>query len=283
MSDDQEVIRVVRPDEGGDDGHHGGSWKVAYADFVTAMMAFFLVMWIVGMDQEARELIQGYFNDPIGYKEAYGSGDSPVMDGQSPSAMRRAGGVGLTGKDRQRRRFEEVGERIKEKLESSPELADLAENIRIVVTEEGLRIEIAETADGETFFDLASAELKPAARKSLSLIAPELGRLENPVVLEGHTDARPLRRKGYSNWELSNDRANAARRALVSAGLRPARIREVRGYADRELREPDRPMAPANRRVSILLPFQESRARPLSTPLDTTVRSRRSRAARDSS
>ncbi len=250
------VIRVVKKVQ--HDGHHGGAWKVAYADFVTAMMAFFLVMWVVGMDQPTQDAIQAYFNDPAGYTQQLGRGSGMLMSGSSLTNTQSAlVELARVRRDRERESFNELGSRLEIALRASEVSRELLDNVRITVTEEGLRIELAETDQGSTFFALGSVELTPAATTLLQLVAPELASVDNVVVVEGHTDARPLSMPGYSNWELSNDRANAARRVLESGGLDPARVIEVRGYADRELAVPDDPLDPANRRISILLPFSD--------------------------
>jgi chemotaxis protein MotB len=237
-------------------GHHGGSWKVAYADFVTAMMAFFLVMWILGMDSHTKDMIQGYFTNPVGFKKAYSAGENPLSMGNSPSNLdvRR---IALLARDHQRVKFEEVREEIRRRLSEDGQLRALAGQVEIVVAREGLRIELLEAGEGDTFFASGSAAVTPAADRLLTTIAQSIAQLPNPVVIEGHTDAAPYGNAGYTNWELSADRANAARRLLTAAGVESDRIAEVRGYADRDLRLPSTPLAPANRRVSILLPFQE--------------------------
>ncbi len=237
-------------------GHHGGSWKVAYADFVTAMMAFFLVMWIMGMDSKTKDLIQGYFNNPIGFKKAASAGSNPLSAGNSPRNMdiRR---LALVTRDFQRSRFEHIREEIRADLAAEDSLHALAGQVEIVITDQALRIELLDGSDGATFFDLGSANLKPRAHRIIQLIARELKGIPNELVLEGHTDAIAYGSGPYDNWTLSTDRANAARRALVESGVNAARIKEVRGYADRDLRLPSSPLDPANRRVSILLPFIE--------------------------
>src|SRR5690606_15393455 len=149
--------------------HHGGSWKVAYADFVTAMMAFFLVMWIVGMDQDAREAIEGYFSNPIGYKKGYSSGTSPISPGSAPSQF-RSGPVLMVVRGREQEILERVGNQIQRRIRSEASLSGLPLDVEIVTTEEGLRIELIEALDGDTFFGLGSPELRPAARTVLRLI-----------------------------------------------------------------------------------------------------------------
>ncbi len=253
------TVIVIRKKPKRSHGQSGGSWKVAYADFVTAMMAFFLVMWIMGMESGVRELIEGYFNDPVGYKKAYGSGTNVLAVGNTPveSELRR---ISMINRERQRQQFEDVRAGIQARLEELGGLDGLTAHVEILITEEGLRIELLESGGQGTFFELGSNRLLPAAETVLGVIARELERLENDAMIEGHTDAQPFGRQGYSNWELSVDRANAARRIVEANGLAAHRILEVRGYADRKLRVPDDPTAPANRRVTILLPFKEPNA-----------------------
>ncbi len=248
------VIRVVKKKKA-HGGHHGGSWKVAYADFVTAMMAFFLVMWIMGMEQNVKDMVQGYFNNPIGFRKAQSGGRNFMSVANSPANM-NVDRVILMSKEYQQEEFDRARDQIMAKLEGSPDLEGLADQIEILITDEGLRIELVEDSGGETFFPFASANLKSSAERLLMLIGPELDALRNGVVLEGHTDAVPFGRPGYTNWELSTDRAHAARRALEASGYRASKVLEVRGYADRSLRVPDDPRDPRNRRITMLLPFR---------------------------
>jgi chemotaxis protein MotB len=236
-------------------GHHGGSWKVAYADFVTAMMAFFMVMWILGMDEKVKQAVEGYFANPIGYKKGYGAGSSPIASGQSPSKVTSAQ-IKMIVRTAEAQQMQKMATQIRQALAQSGELSRLGAKVEVVVTREGLRIELIETGSGEVFFPLGSTTMKPAAVIALQVIAPELRGLTNPVVLEGHTDANAFgTSRAYTNWELSSERANAARRVLESAGLPGIRLAEVRGYADRRLRNPGNARAAENRRISILLPY----------------------------
>ena len=256
--DKQPTIIVRRTKKKSHEAHHGGSWKVAYADFVTAMMAFFLVMWILGMDAATKDLVQGYFNNPVGFKKSYSGGTTPISAGNAPTHvdLKR---MAMLVMEHQRREFELATTEIRDRLEANPELRGLAAQIEIVVTDEGLRIELIESDSGARFFDVGRATLAASAARALEVIAAELTTLPNPVVIEGHTDARRYGESAsYTNWELSTDRANTARRHLQSGGISGGRIIEVRGYADRALRLPHAPMDAANRRVTILLPFNES-------------------------
>jgi chemotaxis protein MotB len=257
-------IIVVRKKVVHGGGHHGGSWKVAYADFVTAMMAFFLVMWIVGMDDQTKQAIEGYFSNPVGYKKGYSSGSSPIASGASPGVVRQTP-VKLVVRNFEKRAFEDVAARLEAKLDSAQALIGRNAKVEVLITEQGLRIELIEGGTGETFFSSASAEVKAGARLALEIIAFELRGLPNALVIEGHTDAVPYRAgsaTGYSNWELSSDRANAARRVLEAAGIDPARVDAVRGLADRKLRNAANPTDPANRRISILLPYSSDEPPP---------------------
>lgn len=264
------IIVVKKKKSGG--SHHGGSWKVAYADFVTAMMAFFLVMWIVGMEADVKDLVQGYFNNPVGFRRAFGAGTDPVSQGSTPipTNIQR---IPLFIRQVQRRSFEEARDRIQRELATLAETQGLADQIDVVVTPEGLRIELREGSGGGTFFALGSAELRPAARAALDVIAKGIATIPNPVIIEGHTDSAPYGSGSYTNWELSADRANAARRALLASELDPTRIREIRSLADRALRISGDPFDPSNRRVTILIPYLETEDHADSVPRPTLLSS----------
>ncbi len=251
---DLKVIRVVRKSNR-QHGHNGGAWKVAYADFVTAMMAFFLVMWISGMESNVKELIQGYFNNPIGFKRAHSTGMSPVAH-EGPALSPGSARIVLLSRDGERRKMEMVIERIEQRLAEANFPGTLEGKIEMVLTREGLRIELVETGQEETFFTLGSAELRPAALRALELIAAEVAELPNEIIIEGHTDGLRYGTTAYTNWELSVDRANAARRALEGVGVGGDRVVEVRGYADKQLRVAENSLDPRNRRVSLLLRYR---------------------------
>jgi len=247
------VVKKVKKASG---GHHAGAWKVAYADFVTAMMAFFMVMWIVGMDHSVRSAVEGYFRNPIGFQEGRASTRDVVEVGSSPKPPSSLAPVEVVRRQIEEQRYKEIGEKIQVRLESEEGLGEIAAQVEIIMTEQGLRIELVEGEDGETFFGLGSAALKPSAERALRIIASELGTTTAPIVVEGHTDAAQYSRsRSYSNWELSADRANAARRTMEAAALGPGGVAEIRGHADRQLRVPEDPLHNANRRNSILLPF----------------------------
>ena len=247
-------VVIVKKIKKGGHGHHGGSWKVAYADFVTAMMAFFMVMWILGMDEHTRQAIEGYFTNPIGFKKGYSSGSSPLASGSSPASVRQQA-IQLALRSLQQKRFEEIKAMLATRVDSLAARGALHSRVEISITNAGLRIELIENAQGNTFFEFGSAQLKPEGRLALQVIAKELVAMENPLVIEGHTDAAQYTRRDYSNWELSSERANAARRFLEERGMPRERIVEVNGLADKQLKYPLDPLNPSNRRISILLPF----------------------------
>lgn len=246
-------------------GHHGGSWKVAYADFVTAMMAFFMVMWIMGMDSSTRSSIQGYFNDPMGLvknppksKTAFHMPGSP-----KPKEVTGSGSAGTTGAegDRQRDTDEldklkhDVEEKVLSEVKEHPEFKALMDHMEMTMVEEGLRVEFVETA-GSVFFLSGSEEIRPAAEALIASVAPLFAKANRAVVVEGHTDAEPYGSPVYSNWDLSTDRAQAMRRMLQRYGVREKQFVEVRGYADTKLKRKDEPYHFSNRRVTVLLPFR---------------------------
>jgi chemotaxis protein MotB len=235
-------------------GHHGGAWKVAYADFVTAMMAFFLVMWIVGQSNQTKESIAGYFRDPVAFEGKSGAGsgvlpgaDSGLQGGGRPVPAPPSDIKSATAT------LERAAEHLREALSRAPEFEALKDSIEIQVTQEGLRIELLESPD-DGFFASGSAAVKNETILILTIVAQELARLDNRVAVEGHTDQRPFASgQLYTNWELSSDRANAARRVMEAAGLPDSQIDGVRGFASTRLRLPDDPMAPQNRRISVVV------------------------------
>ncbi|GIV08246.1 MAG: flagellar motor protein MotB [Fimbriimonadales bacterium] len=258
-------IRIVKKKNAGH-GHHGGAWKVAYADFVTAMMAFFMVMWLIGMDAQTRAAIAAYFRDPVGFMEAvrkneaiFSINDALPPGGKNTQNMPRAAKDGKTivkkNRKTEQQELEEFKQYMERALSNIPELSRLKEHVKIEFVKEGLRIELLEGKE-PVFFQTGSATITPAARRLLEIIAKKVGQLDNRVIVEGHTDAQPYRYgAGYSNWELSADRANAARRVLEAGGLWKGQVAEVRGYADTRLRDPMNPLHYSNRRVSLLIPY----------------------------
>jgi chemotaxis protein MotB len=253
---DGKKIVIVKKKGGGHGGHHGGAWKLAYADFVTAMMAFFMVLWLVGLDVDTKKAVQGYFENPIGNKNAYSGGASPIAAGSSPARVAK-NALKLIVRRAEEAQFKDFQKRIAARIDSNPALQGLKNSIEIIITKDGLRIELVEKGSGDDFFPTGSAALRPKAVTAIALISEELALLANPIIMEGHTDGAPFGQGGsYTNWELSADRANAARRVVVAAGIPNDRLVQVRGLADRDLRNPNDPFDPTNRRISIFLPFR---------------------------
>jgi len=256
VAKDGKKIIIIKKKSGGHGGHHGGAWKLAYADFVTAMMAFFMVLWLVGLDVETKKAVEGYFQNPVGTKNAYSGGASPIASGASPAQVKR-NALKLIVRRVEEAQFKDFQTRIAAKLDSSPSLKGLKNSIEVIITRDGLRIELVEKGSGDDFFAQGSAVLRPRALAAIALIAEEIALLSNPIILEGHTDGAPFGVGGsYTNWELSADRANAARRVVVASGVPNDRLVQVRGLADRDLRNANDPYDPTNRRISIFLPFR---------------------------
>ena len=229
---------IIVKRKAGHAGHHGGAWKVAYADFVTAMMALFIVLWLMNANQEIKKAISVYFTDPTGSGKLTGSAAAGL--GESLSLSKND----LT----------QLKEKIDQSIKKAPSLQKLKEYIRMSVTGEGLRIEMSENESG-VFFDSGSSNPSAAGVEFIQLLANELGKMPNQLVIEGHTDAKPFKDPSYTNWELSADRANAARRLMDSRGLRADQIQQVRGFADRQLRNPGKPEDASNRRISIIVKY----------------------------
>ncbi len=235
----QPIIVIKR--SGGHAGHHGGAWKVAYADFVTAMMSLFIVLWLMNSSVKIKKAVAGYFNDPKGTASMMGT----TMSGTGETVTAAAGDD-----------MQKLKDKIEEQIKAKKDLEKLSKQIEITITPEGLRIELLEDKDG-TFYQSGSAKLSDSGQELLSLLAGELKTLPNSLLIEGHTDASQYSSDtNYSNWELSADRANSARRLLQQAGVRSDQVTQVRGYADQLLRVKDNPFDPSNRRVSILVKNQ---------------------------
>lgn len=251
-------VRIVKKKKG-HAGHHGGAWKVAYADFVTAMMAFFLVMWIVGMDQSVKDAVAGYFKDPKGFMAAVkAGGGAPFsvagLDEGDPTKEEDKGGDARA----ERQKLGMVKEALERIVSGNPQFKDIQQYVDIQLIDEGLRIDLLEAKES-LFFDSASATIKPGTRHLLAMIADEVGKLPNKIAVEGHTDSRPLtRRENYTNWELSADRANSARRIMENSGLKHGQVAQVRGYADTQPRNPKDPSHFTNRRVSIIVVMKDA-------------------------
>lgn len=222
-------------------GHHGGAWKVAYADFVTAMMALFIVLWLMTASQDVQRAIAGYFRDPKGFGT------------QTGSSMGGSGESLTISKDH----MDLLKDKLQQAVKQSPELSKLKDYVQMTVTGEGLRIELLETEKG-MFFENGKPDPTAYGRDLLRVLATELGKLKNPILVEGHTDSKPYDNQAYSNWELSADRANSARRIMQENGLRGNQVTQVRGFADQQLRVPAHPEDPSNRRVSIIVQYSQA-------------------------
>ena len=236
----QPIIVIKR--KSGHGGHHGGAWKVAYADFVTAMMSLFIVLWLMNSSEKVKKAVAGYFNDPRGTNTMMGT----TMTGTGET-------VTIASADN----MQKLKEKLEEEIRARKDLLKLSKQIEITITPEGLRIELLEDKNG-TFYQSGSARLSDSGQELLGLLAGELKTLPNSLLIEGHTDAAQYSDDtNYSNWELSADRANSARRLLQQDGVRGNQVTQVRGYADQLLRVKANPYDPSNRRISILVKNQE--------------------------
>jgi chemotaxis protein MotB len=256
VNKDREVpVRIIYRKKGHAHAHHGGAWKVAFADFMTAMFALFLVLWLINQSSDVKSAIAGYFQDPLGRSDEFGSS---IMPGEGAQAATVRPLQAQDVVEMRRNRMQAMADRLQQDVASMPALADVADKIEIRVTREGLEIQLLEDSLG-VFFESGNAVPSLRGRQILALLGHELSNLPNPILVAGYTDARPYRRAdGYSNWELSTDRANTTRRILGINGVADPRIVQVRGFADRELKEPDRPFAAGNRRVAITMLFAPS-------------------------
>jgi len=276
-SGDTYIIKKIK--KGG--GHHGGAWKVAYADFVTAMMAFFLLLWLLNVStDEQLNAISSYF-DPTHPKISDSrSGSDGLMGGLSVSTegamvtnvqpltqptTGKAGDRPKTVEEAARKkaaadeeaRFKNAEDELKQKIMEVPQLAELAENLLVDMTPEGLRIQLIDN-EGKSMFESGSAIMKQETRLLLGMIAEIIEPLPNEISIQGHTDSSGYGPGAeYTNWELSADRANASRRTLELFAFPPERINNVVGKADREHLNPDDPYDPSNRRISIVLLKEE--------------------------
>ena len=238
---------IVIKKKGGHGGHHGGAWKVAYADFVTAMMALFIVLWLMSSASPKVQLaVGGYFKDPSGTADKIGS------------SMQGSGENFSVSKDN----MAQLKDELQSTLRKVPDFDKLKNQVDMTVTSEGLRIELLESATS-TFFGSGNTEPNADGQAVINLLAGQLGMLPNKIAIEGHTDSKPYAQgKGYGNWELSSDRANAARRIMQQHGIRADQIMQVRGFADQRLRKPEAPLDPSNRRVSFIVEYQQQKDEP---------------------
>jgi len=229
---------IVIKRKGGHGGHHGGAWKVAYADFVTAMMALFIVLWLMNTSKPIQEAISGYFKDPAGTGKFTGLSKPPAQP--------------LTKDD-----LNKVKTELEKAISQVANFDKLKNHIELTVTSEGLRIELLESANG-TFFESGKPEPNGNGRELLMTIAEELGKIPNTLSIEGHTDSQPYAgAANYTNWELSTDRANASRRLMQLHGLRSDQVAQVRGFADQQPRNAKDPADPANRRITVIVRYLE--------------------------
>ena len=246
--------------------HHGGAWKVAFADFVTAMMAFFMVMWIMSLSDEEKQIVQAYFEDPTGFSTARPRSDTHIAPIPGATRMKNEkddGNAQLAQEAEARGEIEDAQKAIEEAIKNDQQLQDMVDqnSLDMSVTAEGLRIELIESdLNGEVFFKVGSAEVQAKATEVLAKIAPILAGTKRAIVVEGHTDSRPYGRKGYDNFFLSSDRANAVRLLLLANGVTEDQIEAVKGYADKKPRVVADPAHFSNRRVTILLPFAFEKA-----------------------
>jgi chemotaxis protein MotB len=230
---------VIVKKKAGHQGHHGGAWKVAYADFVTAMMALFIVLWMMNASKQVQEAVGGYFKDPSGNAKMVGTN-------------KNGAGEFVTMKKED---MAKLKEQLLQSIHHLDPMDKLKNQIEITITQEGLRIELMETAKG-TFFELGSTTPTPALRELLKVLANELGKLPNKISIEGHTDSKPYSGgRAYDNWDLSSERANEARRLMQAEGVRSDQISQVRGFADQRLRVAKQPEDPSNRRISMVVQY----------------------------
>ncbi len=235
---------IVIKRRGGHAGHHGGAWKVAYADFVTAMMALFIVLWLMNSSKQIQQAVGGYFKDPTGTSKMVGTNQQG--SGQNMPVSKED--------------MSKIKEELQTVIRRVTDFEKLKSHIEMTVTSEGLRIELMEAEKG-TFFESGRPEPTAYGKDVLIALANELGKLPNKISLEGHTDARPYNGPAnYGNWELSTDRANISRRLMMQNGLRQDQVVEVRGFADQRLRNPQNPEDASNRRISMLVKYLEKEA-----------------------
>ncbi|KAA6464410.1 flagellar motor protein MotB [Acidobacteria bacterium AB60] len=234
-------------------GHHGGAWKVAYADFVTAMMALFIVLWLMNASKEVQQAVGGYFKDPRGSAKLVGTNKVGAGDLASPK----------------KQDMQKLKDELLRSIHHLDKFEKLKNQIEITITQEGLRIELMESERG-TFFELGSAKPTDSLIELLTVLSQQLGAMPNRISIEGHTDSKPYSGKSaYDNWNLSSDRANAARRVMQERGIRPNQISQVRGFADQRLRKPQSPEDPSNRRISMIVQYlvKDDAEMPLTGPL----------------
>lgn len=274
MADERPII-IKKIKKGGHDGHHGGAWKVAYADFVTAMMAFFLLLWLLSsVDKSKLDGLAEYFTPTIGIRDSMGIGFQGGMteseegkerkNAAKPSIVQGAIPQGptpstdvpkeaLIESDKDAKLFEKAEESIKRAFESDPNLRDISENVVMEQSPEGLKIEVMDS-DKNPMFAPGGVVITDFGKSVLSKMGKVVEQMPNFISITGHTDASSANaRTNYTNWELSSDRANAARRYLLSVGMDKDRVKKIVGQADTELLVPEQPLSPRNRRITVIL------------------------------
>lgn len=274
---------IIKRIKKGGHASHGGAWKIAYADFVTAMMAFFLLMWLLGSTTEGdKKGIADYFASPLkvalmggpgsggsnsiltggGRDLSQADGQTDGGDGERTEKLRGAQTAQALYRKQESQRLDKLRDKIVNVITNSPKLAEYADQIRIEKTPDGLHIQIVD-AQNRPMFDSGAAMVKPYMRDILREIGAVLTDVENRISLAGHTDAQPFGNGvvGYSNWELSSDRANAARRELVTAGMPDTKLIRVEGLASSQPLEPENPTSQVNRRISIVIMTKEAEER----------------------
>jgi chemotaxis protein MotB len=271
MAEQPIIIKKIK--KAGHGGHHGGAWKIAYADFVTAMMAFFLLMWLLGStDEKTKKGISEYFQNPFGVNisaggEGTGDRTSIIQAGGSDLKSQDEGQVHQgeevppppddiqkLAEEQEKKKLEELQEKIEEMVKANPSLAEYKDQIKLERTPEGLKIQIVD-AKNRPMFKLARSSIEDYAQTILKALAPVINELPNKVSINGHTDALPYptNKSGYSNWELSTDRANVARHELTDGGLAEEKVLRVVGLASSIPYTADNPTDPMNRRISIIV------------------------------
>ncbi|HVY92886.1 MAG TPA: flagellar motor protein MotB [Bryobacteraceae bacterium] len=256
MSDPKKRPIIIKKKVISHGGHHGGAWKVAYGDFVTAMMSLFIVLWLMNSNAKVKEAVAGYFRDPAGVGKMSGTDkdgrDKTIVPTAPPPPPLPAVALRKDNKDTKDSLEKRIAE-LQKALKALPEFETLKKNIVISATDEGIRIELMETVRG-MFFDNGSTEPTKRGQDVIRAVAATIGKMPNRVMIEGHTDSTPFAGNAhYSNWQLSSERANAARMLMESAGMRQGQLFEIRGFADQQLRIPENPPDPSNRRISIVI------------------------------
>jgi chemotaxis protein MotB len=234
-------IIIIKKKSGHGGGHHGGAWKVAYADFVTAMLSLFIVLWLASSSETVKKAVGGYFTDPKGMGKDVGNG------------LKGSGSESLSIRKDE---MNTIKDKLEQAIKSVNAMQKIKEHVIFTVTGEGLRVELLE-GENSTFFESANSHPTDFGKDLLKRLAEEIGKLPNQVTMEGHTDSRPFSGGGdYSNWELSSDRANAARRWMQQNGMRADQVTQVRGFADQSLRDPAHANDATNRRVTVVIQYQ---------------------------